>query len=94
MNDALRVLVVDDDRGMARTLVDIFRVKGYEAEAANSGSSAPPPAVARGNGHRWGPPGALASRGEQLPSSGLMCSVCGIQGRAGFIDSADSTARN
>jgi len=37
---ALRILVVDDDRRMARTLVDIFRVNGHEAEAAHSGPEA------------------------------------------------------
>jgi two-component system response regulator HydG len=36
----LRILVVDDDRRMAKTLVDIFQVKGYEAEAAHSGPEA------------------------------------------------------
>ena len=40
MNDDLRVLVVDDDPAMANTLVDILRVKGYQAEAANSGAEA------------------------------------------------------
>ena len=40
MSELLRILVVDDDRRMAKTLVDIFRVKGYEAEAAHSGSEA------------------------------------------------------
>ena len=36
----LRILIVDDDRMMARTLRDIFRVKGYQAEVAHSGSEA------------------------------------------------------
>jgi len=36
----LRILVVDDDRRMAKTLLDIFKVEGYEAEAAYSGSRA------------------------------------------------------
>jgi CheY-like chemotaxis protein len=31
---------VDDNRMMAKTLQDIFRVKGYEAEVAHSGSEA------------------------------------------------------
>jgi len=36
----LQILVVDYDPGMARTLRDIFRVKGYEAEVAHSGPEA------------------------------------------------------
>jgi len=40
MKDKLHILVVDDDRRMAKTLVNIFQVKGYEAEAAHSGSEA------------------------------------------------------
>lgn len=40
MSEKLRILVVDDDRRMAKTLVNIFQVKGYEAEAAHSGPEA------------------------------------------------------
>jgi two-component system response regulator HydG len=40
MNNLLRILVVDDDMSMAKTLVDILKVKGYLAEAAYSGSDA------------------------------------------------------
>jgi len=40
MEDKLCILVVDDDPSMAKTLVDIFRAKGHEAEAASSGSKA------------------------------------------------------
>ena len=40
MEDKLRILVVDDDHMMARTLVDILKVKGHEAEAVHSGSEA------------------------------------------------------
>ena len=40
MNNKLHILVVDDDHSMARTLVDILRAKGYEAEAAHSGPEA------------------------------------------------------
>lgn len=40
MSEKLRILVVDDDRRMARTLVDILKVQGYEAEAAYSGPEA------------------------------------------------------
>ena len=40
MNEKLRVLIVDDDRRMAKTLKDIFNVKGYEAEVAHSGPEA------------------------------------------------------
>ena len=40
MSEMLHILVVDDDRRMARTLVDIFRIKGYEVEAAHSGTEA------------------------------------------------------
>src|SRR3569833_3502056 len=35
-----RVLVVDDERVIADTLVQILRIKGYEAEAAYSGEEA------------------------------------------------------
>ena len=40
MEDKLRILVVDDDHMMARTIVDILKVKGHEAEAVHSGSEA------------------------------------------------------
>ncbi len=40
MSEVLRVLVVDDDHRLAKTLVDILRVKGFEAEAAHSGLEA------------------------------------------------------
>ena len=40
MTEKLRILVVDDDRRLARTLVDILRVKGHQAEAAYSGPEA------------------------------------------------------
>ena len=40
MSEKLRILIVDDDRGMAKTLLDIFKVEGYEAQAAHSGSEA------------------------------------------------------
>ncbi|MFQ5812271.1 MAG: response regulator [Anaerolineae bacterium] len=40
MSEKLRILVVDDDRRMAKTLVNIFQVKGHEAEAAHSGPEA------------------------------------------------------
>lgn len=40
MSEKLRILIVDDDRRMAKTLLDILQVKGYEAEAAHSGSEA------------------------------------------------------
>ena len=40
MSETLRILVVDDGPSMAKTLVDIFKVKGYQAEAAHSGPEA------------------------------------------------------
>jgi len=40
MSEKLRILIVDDDRRMANTLSDIFKVKGYEAQAAYSGPEA------------------------------------------------------
>ena len=40
MSNKLRILIVDDDRRLARTLVDILRCKGYEAQAAHSGAEA------------------------------------------------------
>jgi len=39
-HDSLRILVVDDDQSMAKTLTDIFRVKGHQAEMAHSGPEA------------------------------------------------------
>lgn len=36
MSEPQRVLIVDDDRRMARTLVDILTVNGYQADAAYS----------------------------------------------------------
>ncbi len=40
MSENLRILIVDDDQRMAKTLKDIFNVKGYEAEVAHSGREA------------------------------------------------------
>ncbi len=40
MNEKLRILVVDDDRRMAKTLMNIFQIEGYEAKAAHSGPEA------------------------------------------------------
>ncbi len=40
MSKKIRILVVDDDRRMVKTLVDILKVKGHEAEGANSGYEA------------------------------------------------------
>ena len=40
MSEKLRILIVDDDRRMAQTLHDIFRIRGYEAEAAHSAPEA------------------------------------------------------
>ncbi len=38
--EKLRILIVDDDRWMAKTLKDIFKIKGYDADAAHSGTEA------------------------------------------------------
>ena len=40
MKKKLRILVVDDDSRMARTLIDILNIKGYVAQAVYSGSEA------------------------------------------------------
>ncbi|HDZ28169.1 hypothetical protein LCGC14_0688650 [marine sediment metagenome] len=40
MSKKIRILVVDDDRRMVKTLVDILNVKGCKAEGANSGYEA------------------------------------------------------
>jgi DNA-binding NtrC family response regulator len=40
MNETLHILVVDDDYNMAKSLADIFKIKGYEAEIALAGSEA------------------------------------------------------
>jgi CheY-like chemotaxis protein len=40
MSEKLKVLVVDDDRRMVKTICDILRVKGYEALPAYSGEEA------------------------------------------------------
>jgi len=40
VNKTLRVLIVDDDPMMARTLADILRVKGHKAEIAHSSAEA------------------------------------------------------
>ena len=38
MSDRFRILIVDDDKRMAKTLKDILIIKGYEADVAYSGS--------------------------------------------------------
>ncbi|MBL7177825.1 MAG: response regulator [Desulfobacteraceae bacterium] len=40
MSEKLRILIVDDDQSMAKTLKDIFAVKGHEAEMVHSGPEA------------------------------------------------------
>ncbi len=40
MNTEAKVLVVDDDRLMVRTLCDILKIRGYETETAFTGSEA------------------------------------------------------
>ena len=40
MSEKLKILVVDDDRRMVKTICDILRVKGYEALPAYSGEEA------------------------------------------------------
>lgn len=40
MSDKLKVLVVDDDRRMVKTICDILQVKGHSAEPAYSGEEA------------------------------------------------------
>lgn len=40
MSEKLRILIVDDDRRMAKTLLDIFQVEGYEAAVVYSGPQA------------------------------------------------------
>jgi DNA-binding NtrC family response regulator len=40
MSKTLRPLIVDDDRRIAKTLVDILRVKGFQPDSANSGPEA------------------------------------------------------
>ena len=40
MSKKLKVLVVDDDHRMAKTLADILKVKGFEAEVAHDGLEA------------------------------------------------------
>ncbi len=40
MRKKMSILVVDDDRRMARTIADILTIKGYRAEAAHAGVEA------------------------------------------------------
>ena len=40
MSEPLRILVVDDNEMMVKTLRDIFRLKGFEVESAYSGTEA------------------------------------------------------
>jgi CheY-like chemotaxis protein len=47
MNEQTQILIVDDDRRMARTLVNILRIKGFAAETARSGPEALEKARAR-----------------------------------------------
>ncbi|MDD2336222.1 MAG: hypothetical protein PHD01_06570 [Geobacteraceae bacterium] len=47
MEGTVTVLVVDDDHRMVKTLCDILKVKGFEAEPAYSGE-----AGLRADGHK------------------------------------------
>ena len=40
MSESLRILIVDDDRRMTKTLGDILSVKGFQTELAYSGKEA------------------------------------------------------
>jgi len=40
MSEKIKVLVVDDDRRMAKTIYDILKIKGYEAVEVHSGEKA------------------------------------------------------
>ena len=40
MSEKLKILIVDDDHRMAKTLADIFKVKGFEVEVAHGGLEA------------------------------------------------------
>ena len=40
MTNKLRILVVDDHRMVANSLLEVFKLEGYEAEAAYSGAEA------------------------------------------------------
>lgn len=40
MDEKISILIVDDDRRMAKTLSDIFNIKGFKAEQASSGEEA------------------------------------------------------
>jgi len=40
MNESLHILVVDDDHSMAKTLVNILQVKGFQAEVTHSAQEA------------------------------------------------------
>lgn len=40
MTNKLRILVVDDHRMVANSLLEVFKLEGYEAEAAHSGAEA------------------------------------------------------
>jgi DNA-binding NtrC family response regulator len=40
MTDSHRVLIVDDDDNMAKTLARVLELRGYQAEVANSGEEA------------------------------------------------------
>ena len=40
MKEQLHILIVDDDQRMAKTLKDILKAKGHDAEAVHSGPEA------------------------------------------------------
>lgn len=40
MEDAVKVLVVDDDRRMVRTICDILQISGYDSQVAHTGEEA------------------------------------------------------
>jgi len=40
MTDSHRILIVDDDDNMAKTLARVLELRGYQAEVANSGEEA------------------------------------------------------
>ncbi len=40
MTDSRRILIVDDDDNMAKTLARVLELRGYQAEVANSGEEA------------------------------------------------------
>jgi two-component system NtrC family response regulator/two-component system nitrogen regulation response regulator GlnG len=92
---ASRILVVDDDRAMVRTLCDIFRLRGWDAHGVRSGEEA---VAAQREGHypvvlmdikMSGISGVAAFKQMQAEDPNLRCVLMTAESETSVIEDAE-----